>query len=147
MSKTFVGLAMSTTMFSGDCQISRKVLTAEEAKERLSGEIVSCLNPSHATTIEALRTRFGIEVEVPETAPKINLEPGDVLIVLSARFTRRLNEGERYSLEEVCSANFEFVEYRVWRQVDCPGCGMPHVMDHGEQEIFCPSCDQWRMKA
>lgn len=113
MSKTFVGLAMSSTMFGGDILISRKVLTADEAKERLEGDLVSCFNPSHVATIEALRTRFGIEVEVPETAPKVTLEPGDTLIVLSARFSRRLNEGERFSLEEVNSANFEFVEYRV----------------------------------
>lgn len=114
MSRTYVGLAMSSTMFEGDCVISRKVLSVDEAKSRLSGEIVSCFNPSHVATIEALRTRFGIEVEVPESAPKVTLEPGDSLLVLSARFSRRLNEGERYSLEEVDSANFEFVEYCVF---------------------------------
>lgn len=111
--KTFVGLAMSSTMFSGNIMISRKVLTVDEAKKRLSGEIVSCFNPSHTATIEALRDRFDICVDVPETAPKVTLELGDSLIVLSARFSRRLNEGERYSPEEVSSANFEFVEYTV----------------------------------
>lgn len=116
MGKTFVGLAMSSTMFSGEVLISRRVLDAEEAKRIISGEIISCFNPSHEATIEALRTRFGIEVDVPETAPKVTLEPGDSLIVMSARFTRRLNEGERYSLEEVEGASFEFVKYDVIRE-------------------------------
>lgn len=113
MAITYVGLAMSSTMFQGDCTISRKVLSADEAKQVLSGEIVSCFNPSHTATIEALRTRFDIEVEIPETAPKVVVEPGDSLLVLSARFSRRLNEGERFSEEEVNSASFEFVEYHV----------------------------------
>lgn len=121
MAKRFVGLAMSSTMFRGDCLISRKVLSADEAKQVLSGEVVSCFNPSHSATIEALRARFGIEVEIPETAPKVTLEPGDSLLVLSARFSRRLSEGERYSPEEVDSANFEFVEYitfpREWHVI------------------------------
>jgi hypothetical protein len=46
------------------------------------------------------------------------LEPGDVLLVLSAKFQRRLAEGEKYSLEEVTRATYEFVAYVVippWR--------------------------------
>ena len=111
--KVFVGLAMSSTMFSGNCEISRKVLSADEAKSILSGDIISCFNPSHIATIEALRDRFGIEVAVPEVAPKVVLGQGDSLVVLSARFSRRLNEGEKFTQEEVDSASFEFVEYAV----------------------------------
>ncbi len=111
--RVFVGLAMSSTMFSGDCTISRKVLSVEEAKRLLSENVVSCFNPSHIATIEALNTRFGIVCEIPEVAPKVSLGQGDSLIVLSARFSRRLNEGEKFTQEEVDSANFEFVEYSV----------------------------------
>lgn len=146
MANKYVGLALSSTMFEGDCQISRNVLNAEEAKGIISGEVISCFNPSHTATIEALRARFGIEVMAPETAPKVTLELGDSLIVLSARFSRRLSEGERYSPEEVDSANFEFVEYRVWQIVACPNC-LREAMDYGGQSVFCPSCDHWRNKA
>ncbi len=115
MSKTYVGLAMSSTMFQGNCKIARKALSQYQVRERIVKGVISCFNPSHQATIEALRTRFGIEVEIPELAPKVTLEPGDSLIVLSAHFLRRLNEGEKYSPEEVNSAIFDFVEYTVSR--------------------------------
>lgn len=117
MAKTYVGLALSSTMFSGDGLISRFALRAEEAKQLIGGEdVISCCNPSHQATIAALREKFGIEIPIPETAPKVTLEPGDLLIVLSARFSRRLSEGEKYSPEEVESAAFEFVAYRRHRK-------------------------------
>lgn len=111
---TYVGLALSSTMFCGEALISRFQLSADEAAELIRGEdVVSCLNPSHVATIEALQERFEIEIPIPETAPKVCLEPGDTLLVLSAKFNRRLAEGERYTAEEVQAANFEFVVYRV----------------------------------
>lgn len=113
MAKTFVGLAMSSTMFRGDCTILREELSADEAKGLLSGDVLSCCNPSHSATLVALRERYDIVVLIPETAPKVTLEPGDSLLVLSARFSRRLNEGEKFSPEEVAAANFEFVVYLV----------------------------------
>lgn len=114
MAKTIVGLAMSSTMFSGDVLISRKMLSADEAKSFLSGgEVISCCNPSHSATLAALREKYTISVPISETAPKVSLEPGDTLLVLSARFSRRLAEGEKYSPEEVAAANFEFVAYRL----------------------------------
>lgn len=148
MDKTYVGLAMSSTMFSGDVLISRRVLTADQAKGIISGEIVSCFNPSHSATIEALQEKFGIVVPIPEVAPKVTLEPGDSLIVLSARFARRLNEGERFSPEEVNSASFEFVEYTVDGAVTCKECGAiihesileKQKFSKGFWRIKCPRC-------
>jgi hypothetical protein len=113
MARTFVGLALSSTMFEGEYLIARLVLGLGRVKHLLSGEIVSCLNPSHTATIEALRQKYGIEIPIPESAPKVTLEPGDTLVVLSARFSRRLAEGERYSAEEIATATFEFVAYAV----------------------------------
>ncbi len=142
MAKTVVGLAMSSTMFEGDVIISRKVISADQAKEIISSrEIVSCFNRSHETTIEALRTRFEIEVEIPEVAPKVTLMPGDTLIVLSARFSRRLNEGERFSIEEVNSANFEFVEYTIDRKLTCGNCGKVfHFSERSNTHEECADC-------
>ncbi len=146
MAKTFVGLAMSSTMFGREALISRRVLDAEEAKRIISGEIVSCFNPSHIATIEAIRTHFDIEVEIPETAPKVTLEQGDSLLVLSARFPRRLNEGERFSSEEVDSVSFELVEYTVEFSTTCKGCGKqipnPQNLKKGSGWwVNCPWCN------
>lgn len=114
MARTFVGLAMSSTMFAEEALLVRMPIGAQRVMDIAeSEECVSCVNPSHAATIDALREKFGITLPIPETAPKVSLEPGDTLVVLSARFSRRLAEGERYSAEEVAAATFEFVAYAV----------------------------------
>lgn len=110
----YVSLALSDTMFP-DSQRSimakRTSLTPEKVKEWLDiwgDEVQSALNPSHASTIEAIKRRFGIKLPVSSTAPKIVLEEGDYLLVLQAQFNRRLAEGERYTQEEVNAAEFKF---------------------------------------
>jgi hypothetical protein len=112
MARTFVGLAMSSTMFAEEALLVRMPINAKRVMDIAeSEECVSCVNPSHIATIEALREKYGINLPIPETAPKVTLEPGDTLVILSARFNRRLAEGERYSAEEVAAATFEFVAY------------------------------------
>jgi hypothetical protein len=113
MARTFVGLALSSTMFQEECLVVRMPLNLLRVQRLLMDEVVSCVNPSHQATLDALRERFGIEIPIPETAPKVTLEPGDTLVTLSARFSRRLAEGEKYSAEEVAAATFEFVAYAV----------------------------------
>lgn len=115
MARTFVGLAMSSTMFAEEALLVRMPIGALSVRDMLESKegCVSCVNPSHAATIDALWGRFGMHIPIPETAPKVSLEPGDTLVVLSARFNRRLAEGERYSAEEVAAATFEFVAYAV----------------------------------
>ncbi len=115
MARTFVGLAMSSTMFQGDLLILRRELSPVEVREILARQdVVSCVNPSHKATVDALKKKFGIEVPIPDgPAPKIVLEPGDSLLVLSANFKRRLAEGEKYSPEEVEAAQYEFALYQV----------------------------------
>jgi len=114
MARTFVGLAMSSTMFAGEVLLVRLPISASRAKRLVEDEeCVSCANPSHSATVDALREKFGISIPIPETAPKVTLESGDTLIVLSARFSLRLAEGERYSAEEIAAATIEFVAYAV----------------------------------
>ena len=114
--RVFVGLALSSTMVKGDAVITRQLLTIEQVTEILSryeDKVVSCCNPSHEATLAAIQMRFGINIRVPSTAPKISLDYGDSLVVLSAKFGRRLSGGGHYTQEDIDRAEFEFVLYHV----------------------------------
>ncbi|HAI62674.1 TPA: hypothetical protein DCL89_00395 [candidate division WWE3 bacterium] len=108
MATTFVGLALADGMFSETATATRRPLTVEEAKNLVEGGVESCCNPSHRTTLDALQQKFGIVVPIPEKAPFVKLTSGDCLIVLSARFPRRLNEGETWNADDVAKAEFKF---------------------------------------
>lgn len=105
---TYVGLALADGMFSEEATASRRPLTVDEARSMVEAGVISACNPSHALTLAALRDKHGIAVPVPEKAPFVKLAPGDQLIVLSARFPRRLAEGEVWSAEDVDKAEFKF---------------------------------------
>jgi len=95
-------------MFAVDAMVQRCPMTVEEVKEVVAAGVVSGFNPTHQTTIAALAAKHDIVVPVPERAPMIKLAPGDKLIVMSARFPRRLNEGETWTQEEVMATTFAF---------------------------------------
>jgi len=100
-------------MFSGDVTISRKVLTIEDAKTLIEAGVEPCLNPSHEATIEAMTSRFGIEVEIPASPPRVTLSHGDSVIVMGVQGLPRLTDRHEYTPEEIEGAHFEFVQYTV----------------------------------
>ncbi|MBR3368565.1 hypothetical protein IKG45_02105 [Candidatus Saccharibacteria bacterium] len=111
---TFFGFALADSMFVGDCQITRQAIepaTVREMAER--GELAPCLNPSHAPTIDAMRSRFGIDVEIPETPARVVLGVGDRLVVMGVRGLPRLTDRHEYTEEEIASASFSFSVYTV----------------------------------
>lgn len=111
--KTYVALAIADAMFAIDAKIVRRQLTVEEVMVIVADGVVSGFNPSHATTIAALEAKHGIVVPVPEKAPMIKLAVGDRLVVMSARFPRRLAEGEVWSQAEVDATQFAFGLWEV----------------------------------
>lgn len=112
--KKYFGFALADSMFTGDVTISRRVLTPEQVKEMArDGVLTPCLNPSHQATIDAARERFGIEVEIPETPPRVVVESGDSVIVMGVRGLPRLTDRHEYTAEEIASATFNFSEYTV----------------------------------
>lgn len=112
--KKFFGFALADSMFTGDVTISRRVLTPEQVKEMArDGVLTPCLNPSHQATIDAARERFGIEVAIPETPPRVVVEIGDSVIVMGVRGLPRLTDRHEYTAEEIASATFSFAEYTV----------------------------------
>ena len=114
--QTYFGFAVADSMFprSAECTIRRRELDADTVRRVVAnGGVISCLNPSHRATIHAMRTRFGIEVPIPETPPRVELDCGDVLIVASVRGLPRLTDRHEYTAEEIAGAEFRFCEYSV----------------------------------
>lgn len=119
MSTTFFGFALADSMFAGNAAATRIEVTANEAMDLIAeamenGSLSSCLNPSHAATINAMRSRYDIDVPIPEKAPFAALKPGDKLIVMGVRGLPRLDDKRHeYTVEEIASATFTF---SVWER-------------------------------
>jgi len=113
MASVYFGFAVADSMFTGDCTISRKILTPEQARDMVIGGITPCLNPSHAATISAAKNRYGIEVDIPTTPPQVKLEVGDSLLIMGVRGLPRLTDRHEYTEDEVASATFSFSVYTV----------------------------------
>ena len=110
----YFGFALADSMFSGTCTIERRELSIDEVRELIAeGKITPCLNPSHQATIDAMRSRFGIAVEIPETPPRVSVGSSDSVIVMGVRGLPRLTDRHEYSEEEIASATFNFSEYTV----------------------------------
>ena len=113
MSKTYFGFALADGMFSGDCVITRVVMTPDQVKAEIEAGIVSCCNPSHVATIEAAKARFGIAPAIPEKPPQVAVQSGDSVIVMGVRGLPRLTDRHEYTAEEVAQATFVFSKYTV----------------------------------
>jgi hypothetical protein len=112
MSTTYLSLAMSATMFPLPAHLSMRPLSPAQVKDAVAAGVVSALNPSHASTIEVIRRKFGIDLPIPERAPKVSLTPSDRLILIQANLPR-LAEGARHSDETVAAAPISFIEVEV----------------------------------
>lgn len=100
-------------MFVGDCNITRRTISVEEVKTLVAQGVESCCNPSHSATINAARSRFGIDVSIPETPPRVALGSGDSVIVMGVRGLPRLTDRHEYTEDEIASATFNFAMYTV----------------------------------
>jgi hypothetical protein len=88
---TYIGFAFSDNMVRNNAVAAFSTATVDEVADLVaSGDYVSCCNPSHTATIDALRGRFDISVTIPEKAPLVTLEQGDVLFVLKPTGLPRL---------------------------------------------------------
>jgi len=103
---TFISLAVSDTMFP-DGEFRRETIAPADVQVALDRGVQSALNPSHASTIDVIKRKFGLDLPVPEKAPQIALNPGDSLIVVQARLPR-LAEGEVHDQATVAGAPITF---------------------------------------
>ena len=111
--KTYFGFALADSMFSGNCTITRRELPVEEVKSLVQQGVVSCMNPSHKATIDVMTSRYGIEVPIPETPPRVAIGSGDSVVVMGVRGLPRLTDRHEYTADEVAKATFTFSAYTV----------------------------------
>lgn len=111
--QTFFGFALADSMFSGNCNIERRVVGLDEVREAVAQDVIPCCKPSHQATIKAMEHRFGIYVPIPETPPKVVVNHGDSIIVMGVRGLPRLTDRHEYTEEEVAQATFSFARYTV----------------------------------
>jgi hypothetical protein len=117
---TYFGFAIADGMFPSHCSVTRRSLSIDQVKALLP-IAVSCLNPSHAATIEAAKTRYGLEVTIPAAAPRVLLNAGDSVIVMSVRGLPRLDASRHeYTEAEIASASFAFGIWTVTVEGDEP---------------------------
>lgn len=109
----YFGFAVADGMFLGDVTVTRKVVTVETVRELVATGVIPALNPSHVSTIDAMRKRFGLMVEVPAKAPFVKLGAGDKLVVMSVRGLPRREGVAEYSDAEIAQATFEFSVWEV----------------------------------
>ncbi|GIW78273.1 MAG: hypothetical protein KatS3mg105_0080 [Gemmatales bacterium] len=103
---TYIALAISDSMFPAGT-FRKKAITANDVKSIIDNEeVVSCVNPSHRSTIDALKQRYGLEIPVPEKPAKITLRKNDNLIVCTVLGLPR--ETREFSQEEIERASFTF---------------------------------------
>jgi hypothetical protein len=120
MKKVFFGFALADSMFgSHSVVIDRQILKIEDVAGIVARGVVSCCNPSHQSTVDAMRARFGLHVGVPETPPRVELSIGDAVIVMGVRGLPRLTDRHEYTDEEIAQATFIFSMYTV-RQAAVP---------------------------
>ena len=113
MTTTYFGFAIADSMLPEEAVVCKRKLSIEEAKKLIQGS-VPCINFSHTATIKALVERFGIQVHVPKRPPIVNLQFGDVLIVMSVRGLPRLTDRHHYTSEEIEGASFIFSKYEIF---------------------------------
>lgn len=117
--KTFFGFAIADSMLPASCILRKSEIATHEIREMK--DLVSCLNPSHAATIAAMRQRYTFDnVQIPDKAPQVVLSDGDKLIVMSVRGLPRLDASRHeYTKAEIDSATFAFSLYEVFGKGYC----------------------------
>lgn len=114
MSKTYFAFAVADGMFSGEVvDLRRETIDVERVREFVAAGVIPALNPAHASTIAAMRARFGLDVQIPERAPLVTLGEGDSLIVMSVRGLPRREGVAEYSDAEIAAATFVFSLWTV----------------------------------
>jgi hypothetical protein len=136
MSKFYFGFAVADGMFASPefhggvrdktrthLYLTRYEWVTDEVLPLLNGmikrkELIPCLNPSHKATIKAMRDKYDLKIEIPDTPPKVSMDLHDRMFVMSVRGLPRLTDRHEYTEEEIDKAEFVFIEWSIERKDD-----------------------------
>ena len=114
--KTYLGIDVASSMFAGawTTKIVRKVLSVEEAKEKIAKgvSVIFCLD-CNRDVLELMLEQYELKIRVAEdmSYAKICLGAGDSVIVLDVDYLRWVAEGRK--LGENPETDKAFVEYTI----------------------------------
>lgn len=104
---TWVVFAIAFSMFPKRGTIEMQEASPEQIQELLkTGNYGAGWNPSHTTTIAALKQRHALELPELTAAPKVVLKPGDRAFIISVTGLPR--ETREYTEAEIAATTFEF---------------------------------------
>lgn len=117
--KFYVSFALADSMFNGKYStIERQQINEDLAKNLINsakndGTFTPCFNPSHVATLEAIEARFSIHLGHLDKPPVVQLNEGDILLVIGVRGLPRLTDRHEYTSDEIAKATFNFTVYNV----------------------------------
>ncbi|MEL7037266.1 MAG: hypothetical protein AAFO04_16820 [Cyanobacteria bacterium J06592_8] len=111
---TYAGFAFSLQMKTTKVALF-KVTTIESNPENweLIKNSIPVFNKGHIATIKAIKTRFYVDLSIPETPPSITLNADDIIYVIQVKGLARLVDRKEYTNEEIANASFSIEKVEV----------------------------------
>lgn len=110
----YIAFAISATMFPEECEIIRTKITPNDIIAIADNPYtIVAANPSHKATIEAIKKRFGIELNIPAVPPKVRATDGESVYIIQVEGLPRLTDRHEYTQEEIENAQFGFYKFYV----------------------------------
>jgi len=120
MGRNYFALAFSAAMLPKEKVVIVKTeMTLEKLRDEMMEKIkngvkINCiLNPSHKATIEVIKD-WGIPVEIPQSPPRVELGPNDVLYLVQVSGLPRLTDRHQYTTKEIQRADWRFMKIEVF---------------------------------
>ena len=91
-----------------DGKMEIETLTDEKRVQGLLGECHNVANPNHWNTLRAISKKLGVDVETTAKGGRIELRPGDQVLVAQINGLPPTRETREYTEEEVAKCTFSF---------------------------------------
>lgn len=112
---TIVNNAVADSMFAalpGETTLTRRPLTAREARAILAAGVETAFNPAHANTARAVAQKTGVVIPLAEKPFRVALGPGDRLLVVTLVGTLP-RETRQFTDAEMAQVDFHFSLWTV----------------------------------
>jgi hypothetical protein len=120
---TIVNNAIADSMFAslkGETLLTRRPLTAQEARAIIETGVETAFNPSHANTARAVERKTGVRIPLAGKPARVTLGVGDRLLVvtLAGALPRETRE---FTDDELDGVNFVFSLWTILGMPEATG--------------------------